>query len=815
MSGGLIEEIGARLVLSGRREFLAATAEAEKAIRSVGTVTKATNAEIAASNRAAADATRLAAAKMTESAALRKAAAEKSVEAARLQANGDMEAAKAANAEAAALKRSAIAAREEATAARAAASAADLQASATRRATVATDAQAASTSRLAGLAKVGKAALLGVAAGSAILGVASVHAAANFQSSMTLVQTMAGVASNRISALSQGLLAMAPGVAAGPNALADALYRIASANAGMGATNKQLLDMTKAAAQLNLIGGGNDASLGETSRVLGGVKASQIAGVGGYKNIVSLAAATVGSGDMKMPDFINALGTGVLPAAKNYGVTLPDVGALLSVLTDNLIPGSTAGHVMAHMFSLMGSPSGVGTKAFNAIGLNATDLNYTMRNKGLIPAMEQLKTRLGAPQTGAAMGGAGAIGKRNAEVQQLAKFGFTDAQIKQIMTKGADSAEQATLLTRMFGGAKQSVPVITALSELDRLKKRQAQIAKQTSPENSSKALDAATSTFNNQLKSLAASVKVLEIRIGSKLIPILEKMASWLVKHKTAAEALGIAIGSVLTVAVVAYTIAMTQAAIATVAATWPIIAIIAVVALLAGGLFYLYQKSMTARIMIRAFGAAIVEVLAVAFDVATASLRLFLWALGHVPGFKWAKTAANDIGKISAKLHGVASDLMHLNGKSATVSVHAKLTGSAAAQALLTPTGVSSFRGAATVAAQPSGLSGFLTQQAGPRAAPHAARAGGGVVHARVPYWVGERGPERFVPNVSGSIRPAGSDGFAMPTRSTPSVDSAGGGARPSVHIDHFEVSGGNGSPHEIYQAAKQGLADAMARR
>jgi TP901 family phage tail tape measure protein len=800
---GLVEEIGARLVIAGKREFLASIAEAEKATKSLGKTTVSTNTEIVASNRAAAEASQLAASKMAESAALRKAAAEKSVEAARLQAIGETKAAKATNAEATALRRSAVAAREESIAARASATAADMQATAHRRSAAAAEGAAASTAlhtrALSGLAKIGKVALFGAAATATIVGVASVRAAGNFQQAMTMVHTMAGVSSSRIAALSDGLLNMAPSVAAGPNALADALYRIASASAGMGSTNAQLLAMTKAAAQLNLIGGGTDASLGETSRVLGGVRASDIKGAGGYKNIVALAAATVGSGDMKMPDFINALGTGVLPAAKNYGVTLPDVGALLSVLTDNLIPGSTAGHVMAHMFALMGSPSGVGTKGFNAIGLHATDLNYTMRDKGLIPALQELKAHLGAPQSGSAIGGA------KAEATQLAKFGFTDSQIAHIMSKGADSAQQATLLTRMFGGAKQSVPIITALSELSRLEKRQRQIAKQTTPANAAAAVDAATNTFNNKVKALEASLQVLEVRIGNKLIPILERWASWLSKHKSLVETVATAIGTFLVVAVMAYTVAMTQAAIATIAATWPVLAIIAAVALLAVGFTLAWQKSQTFRTVVTtAFQLAALGILGI-----IQGLLKGIHGFASVSDFIFGTHFGRAIDKAETAVNNLMNKIAHLQDKTVTitVAVRAPLNPALHKAGFIGPTI------AEGLAAQ--GVTGPYTPlQRGISSANK--RAGGGVVHAGTPYWVGERGPELFVPIASGSIRPTGSDGFSMPVANL-GRDSAAGGAAPRTIVVEkgAVVVYESGDPRKTYEAARQGLADAMARK
>src|SRR5436190_21715186 len=79
-------------------------------------------------------------------------------------------------------------------------------------------------SRLAGLAK------LGAAAGVAI-GVASVKAAADFEHSMTLVQTQAGASAREVHKLSDAILNFAASgkTEFGPNELATALYSVESA----------------------------------------------------------------------------------------------------------------------------------------------------------------------------------------------------------------------------------------------------------------------------------------------------------------------------------------------------------------------------------------------------------------------------------------------------------------------------------------------------------------------------------------------------------------------------------------------------------
>jgi hypothetical protein len=836
---GPIEEIGARFTVLGAAKARAEFRSLMGDVQTVAKTTVAADEQIIASNRAMSAAQ----AEVTAKSAAYAEARAKHARMNSLAAEQESGAVKDAMVlEARAFKVTADAARVEATAARVALTA-------TREARngivlanteIAASAEASASrfaASMAKMAKVGKVVTLGLIAGAGLIGYHSVKAAMHFETAMTLVNTMAGVSKDRIASLSAGLLKMAPGVAAGPTALADALYRIASANSGLGATNDQLLAMTKAAGQLNMIGGGNDSTLGETARVLGGVKASNIEGAGGYQKIVSLAAATVGSGDMKMGDFIAALGTGVLPAAHNFSVKLPDVGALLSVLTDNLIPGSTAGSVMTHMFSLLGAPSGVGQKAFRAIGLNPTDLNYAMRDKGLIPAIGMLRDHLAMPQTGAA------AGSGPAEQDLLSKFGFTGKQITQIMTKGADKAEQAVIMTKAFGGAKQSVPIVTAVGEYPRLVARQAQIAKQSSPENAQKIIATSKATFANQIKTLESALQVLEIRIGNRLIPILmslghqiKEVVRWFEKHKTTAEALAIAVGTVLTIAIAAYTVAMVQAAIATVAATWPVLAVIAVVALLAAGIYLLWTKWdsiwnwishhkglalviglvllivapivlvgvvlvamgkhwetvwRVVKAIVGFMGLAFVTLGQVLYYTLMWPLKVMLEAMGHVPGFGWAKGAADQIGKVGKALDDAKQKLMDFTNAQLhpiVIPVVMQLDPALHAKGFIGPT-------VAEGLASQHILGPYAPKTTG-------ARALGGPVTAGMPYLVGEHGPEMVIPQSNGNVRTA-SDTASMMGRGTVNIHAG------AIVINESQ------NPQKTYEAAKRGISDALARK
>lgn len=169
--------------------------------------------------------------------------------------------------------------------------------------------------------------------------------------------------------------------------------------------------------------------------------------------------------------------------------------------------------------------------------------------------------------------------------------------------------------------------------------------------------------------------------------------------------------------------------------AATGPVGLVIGLIALVVGGLVLLYKKSDLARsIMNRAF-ALILDGVAALIDGFASFLRL----LGKIPGFGWAKTAADSIGDAADKTRALADNLRAIPAnKTVSVQVNSNV---AAVQAK-------------------------LDRLDGPRVQ---ARAMGGPVRAGQPYIVGERQPELFVPRQSGMILPSVDVGADL-TRSMP---------------------------------------------
>lgn len=98
---------------------------------------------------------------------------------------------------------------------------------------------------------------------------------------------------------------------------------------------------------------------------------------------------------------------------------------------------------------------------------------------------------------------------------------------------------------------------------------------------------DAAAKTYAGRLREAKAQVENLAERLGTMLLPIIARVVGWVAqaigwfqKHSEVTKIVAAAIAGVLVPALVLYVIEMGAAAVATIAATWPILLIIAALA-------------------------------------------------------------------------------------------------------------------------------------------------------------------------------------------------------------------------------------------
>lgn len=319
------------------------------------------------------------------------------------------------------------------------------------------------------------------------VGAASIKMAMDFQQAMTYVRTDAGDTTDDINQLSQSVLQLAKTSQFSPDELANGLYHLAS----LGLRGADALNALNTAQQMASVGG---ADLESTASALGAALVTGIKGVQDYSQAAGTLDAIIGSGNMRMQDLVNSLGTGVLTVFKNAGLTLTDYGAALATLTDNGMDAAEAATRLRMTISLMTAPSGPAVDALNAIGMAANQLGMDMQTKGLIPALEDLQKHL------------------------LDTYGTT--------AEGKVKIEQA--LADMFGGGRSSAAIITLLDQLDRVNNKESQIAGQ-SGEFANKVAEQ-QQTAAAKFKTAWSSVQANLIELGDQLLPLVAKWMGELV---------------------------------------------------------------------------------------------------------------------------------------------------------------------------------------------------------------------------------------------------------------------------------------------
>lgn len=325
--------------------------------------------------------------------------------------------------------------------------------------------------KLAHTAKLAGAALaVGLAAGLA----EGARSAAKFQSEMTRISTQAGATAKDVKVLSDQVLKLGTTTQQGPEHLAESLYHLKS----VGMDNVSAMKALKEAADLAAVG---HADLEETTNALAGAWRTGIKGATSFHEAVSTVNAIIGAGNMTMQQFNAAIGTGILPSAKEFGLSLKQVGAALALMTDEGISADAAATRLRMSFSLMAAPSGAAESQLKKIGLTGLQLADAMRGKdGLIGAIQLLKDHLDA--------------------------------------SGMSASQQSQILSRAFGGGRSSSGILLMINNLDVLKKKQEQVNNSTGKFDD--AVKMQRKTAEAQWKLLTSNLEVMSIRVGTKVLP-------------------------------------------------------------------------------------------------------------------------------------------------------------------------------------------------------------------------------------------------------------------------------------------------------
>lgn len=232
------------------------------------------------------------------------------------------------------------------------------------------------------LDRIGKDLSLKITAPIVALGVASSKMSAEFESSMQKIVGLVGIAKTEVDAWNDSLLAMAPAVARGPVELADALFFITSA----GLRGEAALDA------LNRSARASSAGLGLTKDVaLAVVSAVNTWGKSGLDAAAAtdVLVKTVREGNLEASELATSLGQ-VLGIAEAAGASFADVGGAIAVMTRQGLNSARAVTSLQQVFTLLLRATPQSEEALGKVGLTLGDLRKTLKEQGLLALLRTL-----------------------------------------------------------------------------------------------------------------------------------------------------------------------------------------------------------------------------------------------------------------------------------------------------------------------------------------------------------------------------------------------------------------------------------------
>jgi TP901 family phage tail tape measure protein len=227
------------------------------------------------------------------------------------------------------------------------------------------------------------------------MGVEATNLGVHFDRAMELIHTQSGESQKNVDMLRGAVLNMAHDATQGPEALANALYRLE----GAGIKGKNALVALKASADLAAVG---NANVEDTAKTLAQVYFTGIKGLGNFTSTVGELNATVGAGDLRLQQLVDSLGTGIVTSAKQAGLSFQDVTGALAIFGDqtNNVSGWSA--QLATALHFLYAPTPKAEKAFKKLGLSGKKMAEDMAGpNGMVHALTDLKGALGALPGGA------------------------------------------------------------------------------------------------------------------------------------------------------------------------------------------------------------------------------------------------------------------------------------------------------------------------------------------------------------------------------------------------------------------------------
>lgn len=257
----------------------------------------------------------------------------------------------------------------------------------TREAAASSDALAAADAKRAASVTLVNRAMAGLGLVVVAAGVESIKMSMEFNKQLEMVHTQAGASQAEVNSMRTSILNL-KGVTQGPTELAEGLFHLES----VGLRGAKALHALETAAHGATVG---NANLEDVTTALGAAWIANVKGGGDLNHVMSVLNATVGAGNMHMEQLVQALGTGILPAAKLAGLSIQQVGAALAVLSDQGYAPSSAAAQLGTALHFLYAPSTKAKGALESLGLSQEILvNKLSGPNGALEALKALRDHL-------------------------------------------------------------------------------------------------------------------------------------------------------------------------------------------------------------------------------------------------------------------------------------------------------------------------------------------------------------------------------------------------------------------------------------
>jgi TP901 family phage tail tape measure protein len=216
------------------------------------------------------------------------------------------------------------------------------------------------------------------------VGVGATKVAMDFDSSMTRIQALVGLSRKEVDSMRDSVLQMSGTTAKGPRELGEALFFVTSA----GLRGKDALEALEFSAKASAIGLGNTKVVADL--VTSAMNAYTPEVLSAQKATDALTMA-VRLGKLEPSQLASAMGQ-TLPVASAMGVSFNDVGAAFAAMSRTGTNASQAATQLRGIMTTILSPSSQASKALESVGLSAQGLQQTIRERGLLAALQDIVT---------------------------------------------------------------------------------------------------------------------------------------------------------------------------------------------------------------------------------------------------------------------------------------------------------------------------------------------------------------------------------------------------------------------------------------